>query len=275
MFSKTLVLLVSILCTFFTSCQAISIGKGLVRVDDQNYGLFQNDIPLNLTDTKLSIAFTLLSDKKNPESFINPKQVTITLSTENVTSELYFYPTLIEGKVYESNIFLKDISKYFLSQDEIQISVITGDDSDSSLNTILLAGKLLPSEKLKTDKTTDKPLRFTQLDEIRHIFKSPPKNLPGFISTQFVFLLLILFIVLLLAWNYFEAANINNINKFGLSSFLFLISIFGFEYAFFDYYLGTSIFTSLYRFALIGVFSIYFGSKALRDMYELRSKNLR
>lgn len=271
MFGKFLVLLTTLLC----ACQAIGVGKGLVIIDDQTYGLFQKEIPLNLTDTKLSIGFTLLSDKKDPESYVQPKQVSIVLKSENLTSSLYYYPKLVENKVYEANILIKDISKFMLSQDAIDIEIITGDNNDTTFNSIIKGGKLLPSEKLKVDKSVEKPVRFGKLNEIHHIFRQPPKSLPSFISTQFVFLIIILFIVLLLSWNYFEAANINNIGKFSPLSLLFIVTLFIFEYLFFDYYLGTSIFTSLYRFSLTGVFSIYFGSKLLKDMYKLRTKNIR
>lgn len=257
------------------SCQAITLGKGLVRIDDQNFNLMNKDIPLNITDTRISIGFTLTDDEKTPDLYLLPRQVSVVLSTPAIDSEIYYYPHLVENKIYELNLPVNTISKYLLSSDEISISVITGDPMDSSLNSILSAGSLNPSNKLKSDKQIELPKRFGKRDEIHHIFRSDPKNLPGFISSNFVFLVILALIVLLLAWNYFDAVNVNNLGKFNPMVSLFLASIFAFEYYFFDYYCGTSIFTSLKRFTITGIFALYFGSKTLNDMYKLRSKDLR
>lgn len=275
MVSSILFLTTAILCAFSALCDAIHVGKGIVRIDDQNFGLFRGDIPLNLTDTKLSIGFTLVDSAGAEDLFVVPQQVTVSLANENVSTELYFEPKLLKGKVYETNILTRDISPFLLSQDSIEISIITGDPVDSSYNAILKAGTLNPSAKLKKDNVVTLPTRFSAQKEIHHVFREAPKNLPAFVSTQFTFSIVLCLVVLLLAWNYFDAANVNNISKFNPLSLLFLVTIFIFEYCFFDYYLGASIFTSLYRFAVVGAFSIYFGSKALTDMYKLRTKNLR
>ncbi|GAV28356.1 hypothetical protein PMKS-001827 [Pichia membranifaciens] len=261
--------------TLYLPCQALKIGKGLVRIDDQNFHLFDENIPLNITDTKLSIGFTLSDETASEDTFLTPQQAVITLSTDNVDSEMYLYPNLIDGKVYEVNVPLAKVSKLLLSQEKIHITVISGDPIDASLNAILKAGTLNPSFKLRAEKSIDFPLRFGVKDEIHHIFRQDPKNLPGFISSNFVFLLLLSLLVLFLAWNYFDAANINNSGKFNPVVYIFLGSVLAFEYFFFDYYCGTSIFKSLKRFTITGIFTLYFGSKALQDMYKLRLQNLR
>lgn len=265
----------ALISIFSMPCQALKIGKGLVRIDDQNFHLLDENIPLNITDTKLSIGFTFSDETAGADTFLTPQQAVITLSTDNVESEMYLYPSLVEGKVYEVNVPIARISKLLLSQEKIHITVISGDPIDSSLNAILKAGTLNPSSKLRAEKSVDFPPRFGVKDEIHHIFRQDPKNLPGFISTNFVFLLLLSLFVLFLSWNYFEAANIDNSSKFNPVVYIFLGSVLAFEYYFFDYYCGTSIFKSLKRFTITGIFALYFGTKALKDMYRLRSQNLR
>lgn len=272
--NKILYFFVACVCMLAIPCKAIKIGKGIVRIDDENFGLFQKDIPLNLTDTRISFGFTL-NDGNSEDEFLTPAQVSIGLSADNINSEFYVYPKLIQEKVYEANIPVSEISTYLLSQEMIRISVITGDPSDASLNSIIKVGSIIPSDKLKADKSIDLPTRFGVKDEIHHIFRSDPKSLPVFISSQFVFLLIICLGVLLLAWSYFDAVNVNNIGKFSPVVYLFIATIFAFEYLFFDYYLGTSIFASLERFAITGIFAIYFGSKVLKNMYKLRTENFR
>lgn len=272
--NKILYFFVACVCLLAIPCKAIKIGKGIVRIDDENFGLFQKDIPLNLTDTRISFGFTL-NDGNSEDEFLTPAQVSIGLSADNINSEFYVYPKLIQEKVYEANIPVSEISTYLLSQEMIRISVITGDPSDASLNSIIKVGSIIPSDKLKADKSIDLPTRFGVKDEIHHIFRSDPKSLPVFISSQFVFLLIICLGVLLLAWSYFDAVNVNNIGKFSPVVYLFITTIFAFEYLFFDYYLGTSIFASLERFAITGIFAIYFGSKVLKNMYKLRTENFR
>lgn len=273
---NTITRVVALLLACIGLCQAIDIGKGLVRIDDQNFGLFQTNIPVNLTDSKISFGFTLLTDKSDPESFVTPEHVVLALSVPELSSELYVYPKLLQGKVYEANLILRDVSPFVLSSEQIQITVITGDQKETSYAATIDAGTLKPSEKLRADRNTvAKPRRFTERDELFFSFREKPKNLPSLISTQFSFLLLILVVVLILAWNYFDAANASNLTKYSPLSFLFLASIFVFEYYFVEYYLGASIFQSLYRFAITGLFAIYFGSKTLRDMYKLRMAKLR
>lgn len=276
-FSNALYFFTVLISTFLLPCEAIKIGKGLVRIDDQNFPLFATNTPLNLTDTKLSIGFTLIDEANDSDNsaYLTPEQVVVTLSTDKIDSEMYLYPILVEKKVYEADIPVAKISKLLLSQENIAITVITGDSQDSSLNAILKAGTLNPSPKLRAQKSVDFPVRFGLKNEIHHIFRQDPKNLPGFISTNFVFLLLLALLVLFLALNYFDAANIVNSGKFNPVVFIFLGSILAFEYYFFDYYCGASIFKSLKRFSITGIFALYFGSKALKDMYKLRLKNLR
>lgn len=270
--------LITLLFTFITFCQAIAVGKGLVRIDDQNFGLYQQNIPLNLTDTKISFGFTLIESKSNNESFINPDHVVIALSIPELSSEFYLYPQLLQGKVYESNIFIKDISPYLLqsSNSSIQITIITGDELNNDYNDIINVGTIKPSSKLIADKSQiAKPIRFNERDEVYFTFKEKPRMLPTLVTTQFTFIILILNVVLLLLWNYFDAANAYNFTKYSPLSFLFIISIFIFEYYFIDYFFSASIFQSLYRFSITGICSIYLGSKTLRDMYKLRLSKLR
>lgn len=269
--------LFTLLCALFSAVQAVSVGKGLVRIDDRNFGIFQTDIPLNLTDSKLSVGFTLLETKGDEGSMVFPKQVTVALSAENIASEIYLYANLLEGKVYEANTPIRGLSDYILSQEKIDISIITGDpSSDSSLNRIIKAGSILPSEKLRADRLAKgSPTRFGEKDEIHHVFRTPEKTVYTLVTVQFVFTTLILLVVLILAWAFFDSANIDNVSSFSPLSLLFLVSIFTFEYYFVDYYLGASIFDSLYRFAITGAFAIYLGSKALSDMYKLRMQKKR
>ncbi|TID30267.1 hypothetical protein CANINC_001147 [Pichia inconspicua] len=267
-------LIIAVLCVLVSPTTALAIGKGLVRIDDENFDIFNNNIPLNQTDTRLSIGFTLVEETDN-EKFVQPEQVMISLSAPNIVSEFYLHPNFIQNKVFEANIAMSDISKFLLSEEEIFVTVITGDPENESYNKILMVGTLKPSEKLRASKHVELPKRLTQNNEIHHNFKDPPKNLPSFISNFFATILLTIFVSLLVAWNYVDAINFNNLNKFGPSTFIFLASIIALEYTFFDYYIGTSIFTTLYRFAIIAIISVFFGSKTLTNLYKLRQENLR
>lgn len=271
---STFSLIAAFLSAFITPINALKIGRGLVRVDDQNFDIYSTEIPLNLTDTKLSIGFTLVDDE-DAEKFLQPEQVMISLSAPNIVSEYYMHPTFVHDKVFEANVAISDLSKCLLNEEEIFITVITGDPNDKSFNRILNAGTLNPSDKLRKDKAAEFPKRLQQNPEIKHVFREPPKNLPGFISTQFAILLIIAFVVLLFAWSHFDAININNLGKFDISTYIFIASIFAFEYTFFDYYMGTSIFTTLYRFAILSTITLFFGSKCLKTLYKLRQDNLR
>lgn len=256
------------LAVFGVCAEGISIGKGIIRIDDQNFSIRSESVPLNLTDSTVSIGFFLVDDETKEK--VTPEQVVIVLENDNLSTGLYVYPRLAEQSIYEGNLLISQISKYLLNQDSIQISIITGDRENSKYNQLIKTASLIPSDKLRADRKSELPSRFAAKHEIIHNFRSDPKNLPGMISTQFVFLECIGLCVLILAWNYFKAANIENASKFSPLSYIFFITIGLFEYYFFDYYLGASIFVSLKRFAILGIFTIYFGSHVLNDMYKLR-----
>lgn len=266
-------LIATLLSCFCCTCHAIAIGKGLIRIDDQNFSIRETGVPLNLTDTRLSIAFTILRDGDSSE-FVNPKQVMVSLSSPNIGSEFYLHPHLIEGKIYESNILVSDISSFLLSAEEIKVTVITG-DPDTSYNDIISLGSIRPSAKLRQNKHVEYPDRFQAKPEIHHIFREPPKSLPTFVTLQFSLLLFTLLAVLFFSWRYFNAVNFENLGKLSPFTFAFLATIALFEYYFYDYYLGASIFTTLYRVAITGIVALFFGSKALNNLYSLRMEDNR
>lgn len=268
------------LFSILNNCEAIKVGKGVIQIDDSTFQIDQNEIiPINLADTRLSIGFSLV-DESN-DSIITPKQVVIELSSENLNSSSYFYPKLTQNKnkksFYEANLPISKISKFLLVQDVIDISILTGDDESPKFNSIFTIAKFKPSEKLQQDVNNDIkfPIRFGEKNEIKHIFHTGPKSAPSLISTQFILDIFIAFFGLLFFWHYYDAINFSNINKISPLSFAFVGLLFIFEYVFYDYYLGATIFTTLTRSSVIGALTIYIGSKVLKNLYKLRDSGLR
>lgn len=256
------------------------MGKGVIQIDDSVFHISSDEIiPVNLADTSLSIGFSLIDESNN--SLITPKQVVIELSSDNLDSSSYLYPKLNQNKnkksFYETSLPISKISKFLLTQDVINISILTGDDKNSKFNSFFTIGKFKPSQKLQQDVNNDikLPIRFSEKNEIKHVFHGGPKSAPNIISTQFILDIFIAFFGLLFFWHYYDAVNFSNINKISPLSFAFVGLLFIFEYVFYDYYLGASIFTTLTRLSVIGASTIYIGSKVLKNLYKLRDSGLR
>jgi len=119
----------------------------------------------------------------------------------------------------------------------------------------------------------EKPLRYGQLNEIHHIFKSDPKNPPKIISLVFVAAVLATIPILLGAWAYL-GANLSHLGKATaaapVSHALFFGSIVSIEGVFFLYYSTWSLFQMLPVAGAVGLVAFLSGSKALSEVQGRR-----
>ncbi|KAF5094164.1 hypothetical protein D0Z00_003674 [Geotrichum galactomycetum] len=119
------------------------------------------------------------------------------------------------------------------------------------------------------------PKRFGIKPEIHHIFRPDPRQ----VNAAFASLLVLVGITstvlfLAAAWILFVGVDLANLTPAlkasGLAHAAFLLSIGAIEYTFFQYYKGVSIFDTIKSLAIIAPTSVYFGSRALREVKARR-----
>lgn len=134
------------------------------------------------------------------------------------------------------------------------------------------------SVELKTDPNTapityEKPLRYGKREEIRHIFRSDPKNPPKVISIAFAIAVLATVPVLFVGWLAL-GANFSHLQR-ALASApvahgVFFGSLVALEGVFYLYYVSWTLFQVLPVIGVVGAATFFSGVKALGEVQSRR-----
>lgn len=255
---------------------ALKASKGTIKLDHQKHAFGSEPIPLDIVNRNLDISFRLLEDDGARISRPGPRQVSVILAAESLgDSETYYYPEYSDDKdQYKLRIAADDISRFYKVQPSITVKLLVG-DTDRSRNLLETIGHLAPTSKMVEDTKVEMPRRFVSQPEIHHIFQSDTKQAPKTLAYLFVIGAIAVFLGFLWFLVLDQSVNVANLGSVGITSFIFFGTLVGFECVFYSYYLGTSIFTTLTRCAILGTLSVYSGSKTLRSLYVLRSEGKR
>ncbi|KAJ2980510.1 hypothetical protein NQ176_g2593 [Zarea fungicola] len=121
--------------------------------------------------------------------------------------------------------------------------------------------------------TYEAPLRYGKRPEIKHIFRSDPKNPPKIISLVFAAAVLATVPVLLISWLAF-GANLSHAGKAlgsaPIAHTVFYGSIVAMEGVFFLYYSSWNLFQTLPAIAVVGVVAFLSGNSALGEVQRRR-----
>lgn len=225
---------------------------------------------LNVDDT-VKFSFKLDKCKKVPE------QIELLVGLPERDLEISVKPTLKTKDNSVLAIFklpLKDLPQsilYFANKEEKQIAgtvIIASSEVEKKKNVFKQVFNLdLDLKTFKFDSFRE-PLRLEALPEIRHVFPSPPKTVSPFLAQLFAVIIIATGAGLLLTWMSSGVTKFDNIPRG--STFLcfigFIASIVGFEFIFFRYYLGTSIFDTINASTVLGIFGLIVGTKYLRSI---------
>lgn len=120
----------------------------------------------------------------------------------------------------------------------------------------------------------NKPDRFELKPEIKHIFRAPPHQISPLLALPIVFGVMLSLIFIFHALTVFAEVDLEGLipalKADALHHVGFLLTLGGFEYTFYQYYRGSSIFETLGSFAVIAPSAVYFGSRALREVRDRR-----
>ncbi|MCJ1276315.1 hypothetical protein MMC21_004120 [Puttea exsequens] len=182
-----------------------------------------------------------------------------------------------KGKI---DLAQKDIPTQLLSSSEpLSASIIVasfGPSKPYEGKAFELRIDLDPINSPKLEK--EKPLRYGNLSEIHHIFKSDPTSPPRIITIIFTAAVVAMLPALFIAW-FSLGANLNHLSKAisdaPVPHALFFLSILAMEGIFFMYYTRWNLFQTLPGAAGIGLTTFLSGSRALREVQQRRLSGLR
>ncbi|GMM35845.1 dolichyl-diphosphooligosaccharide-protein glycotransferase [Saccharomycopsis crataegensis] len=240
------------------------------------------ETPVSITTDKDSIDFKFsVLDPEGKEPY-RPNQVVVVLSKQESSLEQSFIPKFNSKNAASVSIAINEISKnllFFETNSEepvLDVSIILGDYAINSpvvkkIGSIKFAGSLVK----KLSKNYSKPSRSTVKPEIRHIFRSPEKQVSPIIATFFISLIaasFLWFVGTLLAHGTVNLKNFGAASGepvfYGVYKIAFIGSIIAFEAFFIQYYIGDSIFNLIFKTAILAGPSVWFGSRVFRSLLQ-------
>lgn len=258
---------------FISTAIAISLSSAVVRVNDKtiHFGEIttQEIKQLDLQSTK---------DKIDIEVYLNevtdqPHQAIISLGNGKGLEFPLFPKFSMEKKAFKASLTASKIPINIRNLENIIITLIVGKSGEDNLYMTL--GELIPNEEFKGLVAYKKAPRIGYKPEIHHIFREDIKTVNPFIPIVFIGAAIILFLGLIGVWIAQLGDDMNGLTKSiptaqAFSNSVFLLCIVGYEIIFFRYYLGTSIFSTLFQCFVLSIPSIFYGASALKHFAHLR-----
>lgn len=213
---------------------------------------------------------------KNDQLDGPPEQIMLSLSDTQKSSLATHYVPLVSGASIKYSIKASSIPNVLLSRNQLTLSLIIGDGTGKP-NLIKRLVDIKPSLEITKPTKNEKKIGFGIQPEIHHIFKEDAKTVNPIVPIAFIVIASATFLSLLISWVSF--IGLNDLFKTLksttggqlLQNIAFLISLIGFEFNFFKYYLGQPIFTTLFYSFILGLSAIYFGSSVLRYLAQNRA----
>lgn len=255
---------------------AYTIGEGYIKINDNSIHFGEintqeiKQLLIESPKDKIEINLKLKEDLDT-----RPHQVVVAVSSaENSQLVTHFVPTFTASNQIKLTIASSKLPEVLKVQKKLVLNLIVADPGNSD-NLFKQLVELIPSEEFQATAKYQPKARVGHKPEIHHIFREEPKTINATIPIIFIGGGLVLFVVLLGAWASFIGADLfgtlKTVSKLQLTyNIAFLTTLIGFEANFVKYYLGQSIFATLFNSFFLGLAGIYFGSKVLRSLGENR-----
>lgn len=278
-------LILGVVAQLAASAFSYSIESGLVRVNEDilQYGEMEVQLIRLLTlenmKDKLEMEFKL--DYKDVSQ--RPQQFVVTLGDDQAYDLLFVPNYLSSHDVYKLSVPVNKIPVGLRVKDKLFLRAAVGHSGPKKYGENLrrnLAeikfGKDIREAALLTYKPAE---RFGLKPEIHHQFSSDAPTVNAVVPIVFIGGALVLFLGLLGVWStLLQDDFLSNFSKLSgaqlVNHSVFLTSLVGFVVVFYRYYLGTSIFSTLFHAFILSAPSIFFGSRCLRDLAQFHKLEL-
>lgn len=259
---------------FISTAIAISLSSAVVKVNDKSihFGEIstQEIKQLDLQSTKDKIDIEVYLDGVTDQ----PHQTLIMLGNGKGLEFPLFPKFNLDKKALKVTLTANKIPVNIRNLDSILITLIVGKSGESS-NLYKSLGEIVPSKEFQSLVPYKKAERIGYKPEIHHIFRDDIDTVNPFIPIVFIGVDIIVFLGLIGVWISLLGDDMNGLSKSvtsaqAFSNGIFLLCIVGFEIIFFRYYLGTSIFTTLFHSFVLSIPTIFYGASALKYFANLR-----
>lgn len=253
---------------------AISLSLAQIKVNDDaiHFGEIstQEIKQLSLESTKDKLEFDItLADVT-----AQPHQLMITLG-DGKGFDLPLFPKFnLDKKAVKLSLAASKIPVGIRNLDKILINLIVAEPGNKQ-NLYKPLGELIPTDDLKNLVPYKKSERIGIKPEIHHLFKEDPQTINPFFPIVFGGFDLVIFLGLMGLWTFGVGKDMfTNFLNTPITTFShnvgFLGCLIGYEIVFFRYYLGSTIFTTLFHGAILAGPTIFLGSRSFRYLAHLR-----
>lgn len=264
--------IVALWLVFLVGAMAYSISEGTFSVNEKELFLIDD---LSLDEVNRAI----LNSNKDTISI----EVKLGGSVEKRPHELLFlfsnndgldYPVFPEYNVNTQEakvtLLINKIPASLKAQERIFVSVIAADDNAEEPNLFTQIVELVPSQELQSSFAYKKPVRLGAASEIHHEFREEASTVNPIVPIFFSAIAGVLLLALFGSWVSILGNSLFAASQGSTFKTAFLATIASVEFAFIKYYLGATIFTTIfYVFLLAGPF-LFFGSRALSTLAKQR-----
>lgn len=220
-------------------------------------------IQFNSTTEKLEITFDIKHTKK-------PEQIFIKLSNPAGLETSFKPVTKLTNDVYKNKLALtyKKLPTAFQTAKDLILQIIIADDEAEEkifdkIGSIELTDSLIAQSKYQPAE------KFGLKPEIHHMFQQPPKQVNSFIAVIFAIAAQVILVALIGVWFQTSSLNFQNF-QLNINNLAFIGLILSYEFIFLQYSRGSSIFTTISKVLILLGPTIWFGSRVLNYMGELR-----
>ncbi|KAI5967451.1 hypothetical protein KGF57_000394 [Candida theae] len=227
---------------------------------------------LPLESIKDTIDIKLKNDKLDGQ----PEQIMLSLSDSHKSNVATHYIPVVNGNNIKYSIKANSIPATLLSRSQLTLGLVIADSKTKS-NLVKRLVDLKPSAELKKPVKQERKFQFGLQPEIHHIFKEDAKTVNPVVPVAFIAVAAATFLILLGSWagfigldNLFSTLKSTSGGQL-LQNVSFLLTLIGFEFNFVKYYLGQSIFTTLFYGSILALAAVYFGSSVLRYLAQNRA----
>ncbi|ABN65723.1 predicted protein [Scheffersomyces stipitis CBS 6054] len=270
-------IIVAVICQLGAAAMAYTISEGSIKLNDQSvfFGEFMTQeikhLSVDSPKDKIEISLQLkeVLDKR-------PQQLVLVLSSvEDSALAAHFVPGFTSSSEIKFSLPASKFPEVLKIKEKLNLKLIIADPASSGKNLVKQLVEIVPTEEFRaTAKYHEKP-RIGYKPEIHHIFRTEDKQINAIVPLVFIGGAVVLFLALIGSWFGFIGADLYGALKYTSGGQLlfnigFLLSLIGYEYNFVQYYLGQSIFTTLFNGALLSLPCIYAGARVLKNLSRSR-----
>lgn len=200
-----------------------------------------------------------------------PHQIMYLLSDGNGLDFPVFPPYYEPDHLVKQKITVESIPNALKAQDKFYITLVVASDNDEEENIEERLLEINFSDAFREAYESEEHSRLGAKPEIHHIFNTDQATVNPIVPIVFSLIAGALLFALFGSWTtYLSGSLLGNFEQANVKT-LFLVVLASFEVTFVRYYLGATIFTTIFHVAILAVPALIIGSKALRLLAQLRA----